>query len=101
MLRLDKLLDCRDEHNHKHAQPQKGAMLMVDDSLCSLFEQVMILVIWSGQRSSSLSACTIKDNFDLTSAFHHLVGTPLVHLRPDRGFRGYHLRQELRMQLST
>jgi hypothetical protein len=29
---------------------------MVDDSLCSLFEQVMILVIWSGQRSSSLSA---------------------------------------------
>jgi hypothetical protein len=74
---------------------------MVGDSLCSLFEQVMILVIWSGQCGSSLSGCTIKDNFDLASAFHHLVGLPLVHLGPDPGFRGYHLRQELRMQLST
>ncbi len=37
MLRLDKLVDGRDEYNHKHAQPQKGAMVMVDDSVFSLF----------------------------------------------------------------
>jgi hypothetical protein len=34
---------------------------MVDGSLCSLFEQAMILVIWSRQRGSSLSACSIFD----------------------------------------